>query len=228
MILLWILFILIILISISLAYSSMKDFAQSPEDFEADNILFLVRKPLLLTPQIISSLYQAIQKKDLIISLERLFKGKQSALVIYGPRSQLEPLKSTLDLLELEDYIEGKNQISSWDVGFKKSKTLKTRSLFASFPILKGEEQVWYQMVLKAQKKKIGQFGAQLRVVVLAQSLQRRERLLKALLVRSHLVVIPTPYANLQRLEFYKKRSVLGRADIKVSGAEIINLWRLP
>lgn len=232
MILFWVLFLLIILISFSLAYLSMKDFQTSPEDFSTQNGLFLIRKPERLTPKVMSFLYEATKGKGLILTLERLFKGSQSALVIYGPKSVLEGLIPTLDMIELEEYSapiksesDGEIEVSAWEIGIRKK--FSKESLFLNFPKLESREQIWYQMVLQAQKGST-QFNAQVRVVIVSQDLKRRENLFNALMSKSSLVKIPKPYSSIQMLDFYKKRSYLGAIHFKLTGEQIINLWGLP
>lgn len=109
MMVLWIvLFILVLAISFILALKSMTDYQEVPK---GDNGLFLIR--------------QTKQLKDLLdastnIVLERLFKGKQAALVVFGPRQIVEKYKNHLDLVELEDYTNvDKDQVVAWEIGIK-------------------------------------------------------------------------------------------------------------
>lgn len=227
MILFWLLFIIIILISVILAYFSMRDFQISPEDFGGQNSLFLIRKPQALTPQIISEIHESTQKMGLIITLERLFKGRESALVIYGPRRVLEGLDPALSMIELEDYLDGEINVTAWEIGIKKPKVFK-ESLFLNFPRLEVGEQIWYQLVLQARRGINKQFSSQVRVVVVSPEIQRREKLFNDLMNKSSLVKLPKPYSSAQMLDFYKKRSMLGSTYIKLTGEEIIKLWSLP
>ncbi len=227
MILFWLLFIIIILISVILAYLSMRDFQTSPEDFGGQNSLFLIRKPQGLTSQIISTIHEATQKMGLIVTLERLFKGRESALVIYGPKKILEAFNSALDMIELEDYLDGEIKASAWEIGIKKPKA-SWISLFLNFPSLEVGEQIWYQLVLQARRGINKQFSSQVRVVVVSPEAQRREKLLNDLMDKSSLVKIPKPYSSVQMLDFYKKRSMLGNTYFKLTGEEIVKLWSLP
>lgn len=230
MIAFWILFLLIILISLMLAYLSMRDFEEGPEDFGPDNGIFLIRKPAPLTADLMDYLYKIIRVDNVIISLERLFKGGESALVIYGPRKPLEALTKALDLLELEDYTNASGPMI-WQVGTKKLGEYHriTKTLFSDFPKLEAGEQVWYQLVLQPEKKKLSHFKAQIRTVVVSEYPKRRKQLAEALQKpKNNLLKIPLPFSTPQMVEFYKKRSIVGRGRIDLTAGDIIRFWTLP
>lgn len=227
MILFLALLVLIIVISGLSAYLSMRDFPTSAEDFKAENSLFLIRKPINL--QFILSVHNALLKGSSIISLERLFKGKESALVIYGPKKILQKIGFSLDLLELEDYTKPKSNFSVLEIGEKVGSNFSKReSIFTNFPKLDEEEQVWCQLVLQTASSKDKHFNAQIRIVAVSRSLQRRDKIFKVLESSSHLVKIPKPYSSSQLLDFYQKRTVLGKSFIKLLDEEIIKFWSLP
>lgn len=229
MILFWILFLLIVFISAILAYLSMRDFGKSPQDFAQYNSLFLIRKVDALTPKLLEWLYQRTEKSGKIFSLERLFKGSESALVIYGPSKMLLELTSTLDLIELEDYARQEVEASVWEMGVKGKVGPQKESLFLDFPKLDKGEQVWYQIVLQAQKGKNSQFSCQIRVAVLSSDLKRRKKLSEALQTpKRHFVKIPQAFSTTQILDFYRKRSMVGRTYAKLTEDEIVKTWKLP
>ncbi len=228
MIAFWILFLLIILISALLAFLSMKDFRQEPQQFNQDNGLFLIRKPFALSSKLFDYLHQSCRKLGLIISLERLFKGGESALVIYGPKNILLALAQSLDLIELEDYSQKDFGILAWEMGVSGNTPFQKESLFLDFPRLLSGEQVWYQIVLQAQKGRVKQFIAQIRVIILISDEHRKKMVSSTLHRRGSLIKIPQKFSSLQIVDFYQKRSIAGRSHVKLTGEEIVKIWSLP
>lgn len=153
--LLWpVLFILIIVISLILAYQSMKDFQEKPEKLGLEYGLFLIRDTFNFTPEVLNLIHQDIAKDGLVISIERLFKGLKSALVIYGPKDIILKHNNALRLIELEDYAQNTPaNISVWEVGVKDLLTLKQDmpNLFKELPQLRDSEQFWWQLILQAK-----------------------------------------------------------------------------
>lgn len=145
--------ILLVAISIFLAYISMRDIYDFPEGGDV-NSLFLVRNPKAFARETLEYLQKGIKKGNQILSIERLYKGKKSALAVFGPRKLLEPLRE-LDLVELEDYTKvSKKQVNAWEI--KKTPPIAGRLN------LSDDEQVWLQYVLQARD--LG-FKLQMRVV---------------------------------------------------------------
>ncbi len=146
-------FLLVIGISIFLAYISMRDIYDLPEGGDLYG-LFLIKNPRALTREVLSEIQKWIRKGNQIISLERLYKGNKSALAIFGPRKLLSKLAS-LELVELEDYTKvDRSSLSAWEI--KKTPPLAGRLN------LKDTEQVWLQYVLES---KASDFRLQMRVV---------------------------------------------------------------
>lgn len=197
---------------------SMKDFRISPKDLSLEVGLYLIRKPKSLTSEMLSSLQKKVEKDDLIVSLERLFKGRESALVLYGPKNLLLNFSKNLDLLEVEDYSQVALDASAWEIGVREKDYPISGSLFSQFPKLEVQEQVWYQMVLQIKKRAEGKFRCQIR----AASLSSDRKRLKELSQNLH-----EPFSSLQIMDFYKKRSI-GKLDLLLSNDEIIKLWSLP
>lgn len=101
---LWIvLFVLIVLISAFLAWRSMKGYQELPEE-SLTHGLFLIKNLEALTGESIARLHSFALNNNLILSLEKLFKGKDSAIVIFGPANLSENFQE-LGLVELEDYL---------------------------------------------------------------------------------------------------------------------------
>ncbi len=215
MILWLVLFVLVIAISLMLAFQSMRDYQETPKHFKIEYGLYLIRNTPGLKATVLDSIHSQIVKEGLIVSLERLFKGSKSALVIYGPKNILTNLSDKLSLLELEDYTKVNSEhISVWEIGVKnhqmaKEQLQKVESFFMDFPMLEQAEQFWWQLVLKAKSNK-SLFQSQIRAVVIASDLTRRKKLSESMqnLLSGHLTKVPKPFTSMQIMEFYKLRSL--------------------
>lgn len=209
---LWfILFGCIVAVSFVLALRSMADFEENPQEKKDHYGLFLIRNPIALNVSLLDSLHERIIKMGLIISLERLIKGRESALVIFGPKEVLRHFVSVLNLLELEDYTRNLNdQISAWEMGLKSPDKEVIENSFESFPLLEKDEQFWWQIVLLAKEDGGDKyFESQIRAVVLCSDDRRRVKL-ASILQNSNagrLIKVPKPFTSLQIFEFYRKRS---------------------
>lgn len=192
--------VLVVLISFVLAVRSMADFAQNPH--LPRYALYLIRSPQALTGQVLDAMHSLLLKKSSTISLERLIKGRESALVIFAPTNNLNSF-SALDLVELEDYVvETLDNWQAWQMGVKHKNNLQIKSYFEDFPPLQGAEQFWWQMVLKRGSEK-GYFEAQVRVIVRSQEESWQKR------TAGSLQKIPKPFKREQLLDFYQKRTFL-------------------
>ncbi len=241
--LLWfLLFLLVVAISFVLAYQSMKDFQDNPESLKADYGLFLIRNPSQLTVELLKTLHDQVAAEGLIVSIERLFKGQESALAIFGPRQLLLSF-SSLNLLELEDYTEvDKEQIQAWEVGIKNKTALESADfqLFDNLPELKSDELFWWQIALRPMpqnfmagksKESINSFQGQIRAVFFSARPERRHQLGTDLqnLAPGILAKIPKPFTSSQILKLYQQRSLsAGKNETQIlSSKEIIGLIRL-
>ncbi len=217
------LFILVILISFCLAFYSMRIFELKP-NLKYEHATFLIRNPEQLNPQLLSSIFADLAKMNLMISLERLFRGNQSALVIYGPKNILLKYKEKLDLLELEEYANVDiNNIAVWEVGVKDIKQFK-----ANLPELLEKEQVWVQLILKMGGKDLSLIPTQMRIAVFSENLTRLKELTENVQksYENILPKIPKPYSKNQLLSFYKSRSFIKESgkNIKLNQEDVLNL----
>lgn len=232
---LWLtLFALVVAISFVLALQSMRDYQEAPKHSKVEYGLYLIRNTSGLTDYILDLIHEQIIKKGLLLSLERLFKGNKSALVVYGPKDILTNYSDRLSLLELEDYTGiDKEQIISWEVGVRKpvlaeSQIQEIGNFFKNFPMLDSTEQFWWQLVLQANSKKGDKlFTGQIRAVVFCSDLTRRKKLSEELqnLPSEHLTKVPKPFTSAQILEFYKLR-VLSKSETNptLTSQEILKL----
>lgn len=203
-----VLFILIILVSFILAWRSMKDYQTLPQTFKEEYGLFLIRKPQALTIAFLETIHQYMLTENLIISLERSFRGGQSALTIFGPKKMLRHTGAGLDLMELEDYsgLFNSKDFLAWEVGIK-----SFDHIFTDFPLLPKEDQFFWQVVMEARKK-AGEriFQTQIRAVVFVKDPPVRKNLVSTLQnpATGKLTKLPRPFSNDQLLQFYRLRSL--------------------
>lgn len=241
MILWLLLFLLIVAISFILAYQSMKDFREVPG---IENSVFLIREIHALTNRFLESLYESTKEEGDIISLERLVKGTQSALVIFGPKNILQQYITQLNLLELEDYTKvDPKKISIWEMVVKDRSIFETEDfeILKNLPSLEKDEQLWWQVILKAQstndfkkfiqkvginesyhiaQNKINASGEQktfrfiIRVVLISGNAQRRKQLYQIIenIKPDKLTKIPRPLSGEKLLQLYQQR-VMHRKD---------------
>ncbi len=212
---LWLaLFFIVIAISFVLALQSMKDYQEIPLKSKEDYALFLIRNTENLTAPVLASIREHIVKDGLIISFERLFKGKRMALTIFGPKRILEKFADSLALLELEDYSLNLNtaDVHLWEMG-SKSKDLKepvSPDIFKNLPSLGDEEQFLWQVVLGASGNKTPEFQSQIRAAVYSKDPARRMDLVPLFqnMATGELVKVPKPFSHEQMMSFYRLRSL--------------------
>lgn len=198
---LWLaLIFLIIAVSFVLALRSMKDYQEIPQQSLRYG-LFLIRRTENFNLSLVDNIRKLAEEDGLIVSIERLFKGKQSALTIFGPKKILEKFTLELSLLELEDYagkIDNKD-IIVWEIGVKENNKL-------NFPLLDGEGQFFLQIVL-------GKGQVQIRVAALVAALQN---------LGTGAVKIPRPYSQEAMINFYKSRSLIKDPPVATLSSEAV------
>ena len=226
---LWIiLFLLVVGISFLLALRSMRDYQEIPQTKTTEYGLFRIRQIENFDENILNSLREHINAESLILSIERLFKGKQTALVVFGPKKVLGNFADRLNLLELEDYAADLNHedTSTWEIGMKNSKNISSENLnniFKNMPELAGEDQFFWQVVL-------GKNQTQIRAAFFNKDSQRREVLIPLLqdLGAGELVKIPRPFSKEQMMGFYQLRSVANDSGMPVlTSSEITQLIKI-
>ena len=192
----------------------MKDFVIKP-DTKSEYGLFLVRNISNFNLFFISSIFEQIYKKNILISFERLFKGGEGALSIFGPKSIISKYKD-LNLLELEDYARlDLNHTSIFEVNLRVTKGLKE-----SLPKLLNDERIWIQLVAKGDKG----FSSQIRVII--YSVDRLKQLTEEFHThfKEKIVKLPKPYSKEQLFEFYKSRSFIKGDTQKIKAEDVLNL----
>lgn len=230
-----VLFLLIIGISFLLAFQSMRDYQKIPKKVAGEYSLFLVRKPENFNADILNSIQKQIFTDDSIISIERLFKGSQSALTVFGPREALNNYGSDLSLLELEDYTLNLdfNNLTVWEVGLRGSnKTNQEFSdIFSNLPVFSEDDQFFWQVILSPKKDKEDlMFQTQIRAVLYSTDPVKRKSLGESLQTygESGLVKVPRPYSVEQMMSFYKLRSLSKETSGPILNAEqVIRLFKI-
>jgi hypothetical protein len=176
MILLWLILATILsFVALHLAKRSLKDFQDTPHQ-HLKYSLYLIRSPSRLTSDFLHEFSIKAKGEEVIFSLERLFKGKNTVLIIYAPKDLIEQF-DYLNLQELEDYTQKVdiNNCLAWEIEpkqkMKGSKSLlKTPPTFLKNLPLRDEDQFYFQMVCQLihQKKERALFQVTLRGLAIA------------------------------------------------------------
>lgn len=222
MFLLILLFIFILAISFFLSLYSMRDFQQKPSS-KQDYGLFLVRNLNNLSMDFILQFLSGLSRFGFLVSFEKLFRGSQEALVLYGPKNILSKNTQGLNLLELEDYtaVEMENT-SIFEVGVK-----GTSDLRQYLPQLFDNERIYFQIILNTKNKNLDLIPSQIRVIIFCQNQDR----LKEITSQFHenfkesLPKIPKPFSKGQMFEFYKSRSYIKseKMTLNLKAEDILN-----
>jgi hypothetical protein len=152
----------------------MKDYQEFPL---AENLngLFLIRNPLEFRIETLNKLHTLGINSDSYFSIEKLFKGKEAALLLYGPRVMTQLLPE-LNLMELEDYLDearknenplplnpnsnktNLNESLSWMIESKNNqkKKLSVKREFFKLLELEPHQKVFWQIVVHPIKKNEG------------------------------------------------------------------------
>ena len=218
MILWLVLFLIIITVSFILAFQSMRDFVERPVNTGEEYGLFLIRSPDGLTVELLNSLHSQLVKKSRIISLEKLFKGRKSALVVFGPKKVLMPFGQNLNLLELEDYTKINNgHFHIWEMGLKRFSKSFNGQVLTNMPAFKEDEQFWWQLVLQNAHRGPKKFAGQIRAVLSSSDPVRLKDLFQTLSERGDLVKVPQAITSAQELAHFKERAIQPGATHLVS-----------
>lgn len=211
---LWIvLFVLVVAISFVLALNSMRDFQEEISgSIEEDYGLFLIRHSRGLNRQLLERIHDDLSESGLNISFERLFKGKKSALVVFGSRKLLTKYQDSLNLLELEDYTNvNAEMVNAWEVGIKEDGGWKVEDgkVLSRLSQFLETEQFWWQLILWVDNPSTKLFQSQIRAVVLSDDPTKRKNITQALqnLPKDWFFKLPKAFSNAQIIDFYRKRS---------------------
>lgn len=231
---LWVaLFLLVVAISFVLALRSMRDYQDIPQKEKEEYGLFLIRQPGNFNAQILDHIGKALLADSLIVSLERLFKGSQAALAIFGPKRVLDKFMESLNLLELEDYTQGcsSSDVAVWEMGTRNTNQQSANTIFENISQLGSDDQFFWQLVLGTKKTKDNlSFQTQIRAVVYCQDPLRRKALVPLFenLQAGSLIKVPKPFSTEQMMVFFKLRSLSKDSNGPIlDSAGVINLLRV-
>lgn len=184
----WVAVLIMAFVAYLLAIRSMKDYQEEPKSHLTYQ-LFLLRTPQI-TSEFFAKLYVYCQAFNAHVSLERLFKGRESVLVIYAP---INFIKSFPDLspLPLEDYLKDPNsqaltpdkQIDinhshAWSLTLKKTKGAIEKTFLENLD-LKDTQHFFWQLVLMPIKTQDNHFQVTIRAIAAEQETQKRINLIK-------------------------------------------------
>ncbi len=181
----WIISIVVIIaISLYLAFRSMKDYQEVP----ISNItysLYLIRNKQQFNLPIVNNLYKETEKLNAHFSFEVITKGEEQVHLLWMP-IVLKNNFATLDLIELEDYLSLSGVDSSIAfVGYLKDKKnpLGLNNLAESVKGLNltPEQRISLQMVCLPLEKNSFHFQVTLRVIIVDRDPNSRIELSKKL-----------------------------------------------
>lgn len=231
--LIWIiLFFAVLIASFILALRSMGDYQEHPLALGLEYSLFLIQDPTKFSPEILHNLHEEASKSNTIISLEKLFKGSKTALVIFAPKELINKFSTTLDFIELEDYsLTETSNFKIWEIGSKNlSHKLLKRDFFIELPKLKQEEQLWWQIILKPQsgshrcREKDLYFQSIIRAVLIATDKAHEQEVTELLFIKGKelgLNILPQANSSAELLKSYRQR-ILPLNYIKELGEEVL------
>lgn len=226
-----------------MAFRSMKDYEEFPESQNL-NSLFFVASHQSFSDASLKKLHEAFAQNKQFFSLERLNKGKERALVIFGPR-ELPEILPEHKLVEIEDYLIDLNQLDQNAIDSKVSVNhsltrliepkLKKKPLFIGSDLKEfelGENQKFYiQIVCIPEISSHEQeFQTTIRVMVVDEdSIERvslAKKLAKVLESATGLNIHEDNFPEQKKFESYKQRSLIPKEVVKfsLSGQEISDL----
>lgn len=176
-----IIFILIILASLFMAFRSMRTYQELPAK-KAEFSLFLVRNEQLFNQETLNKIYHLALHDDLTFSVERLLKGDEKALVLFIPKKFAHHLIE-LDLLELEEY--AKDSVLSHAFVFAEVKnpkaehSLESAQNFFNHFNLEENQQFFWQIVAQPIKNELPKFQVTIRGMIIEPDSNKRIELIK-------------------------------------------------
>jgi hypothetical protein len=184
----WIIIILaIIIISFILALRSMKNYQEVPTTKFPYGVFLIRNENFVLQNGTLNELYKFCLEANAIISIERLWKGSQKALVLYAPQN-IGQFLPELELLEIEDYIEKEakdnqkkasvDEVIVWNYHPKNEQELTIPETFLKDLQFNQDQNVFWQIVLNATKKE-NHFQLNCRVMVVEPDVHKRIELAK-------------------------------------------------
>lgn len=190
----------------------MKDYQEIPGGKQRYSA-YLIRKPEFLTKPILETILDLTKGK--LLSLERLYKGTSSALVIFGPKILETRFGDLLSLLELEDYTKVSAELRAWEV--TKMERSQLNNIFDGLPQLSSDQQFWWQVVLNGG-------SGQIRAVFVAPGVEPNILAVLEGIGQGALKKVPRPFTSSQILEFYRSRIFEPASAFALTAEEVLTL----
>jgi hypothetical protein len=218
-------FFIIILVSAVLAFRSMKDYEEFPNNLSL-NTVFFIGNPQNLTAQSLKKLHSLFIGRKQFFSLERLNKGKERALVIFGPRD-LPEILSELNLVEIEDYLASQtvlsvsdklvnvNQTFTWLIEPKINNKKQLHVGIEIKDLQLGDRQKFFIQIICVPEshKGVENFQATLRVMVVDEDPMEKVALAKkiktTLEIATGLNIHEDNFPEQKKFESFKQRSLV-------------------
>lgn len=232
----------IILASLLLAWRSMKDYQDKPK--AQGYGIYLVRNHAAISEEFLKKIYHLSKLKDiqskvnpLLVSFEKLLKGKTLSLIMYAPLQYFEKLPE-LHLLELEDYTQkiDQSQLLCFEVGRYKKMAVDYSKINPFDKIhLEDDEYLFLQLVSSSDTGVQMQQGFQvtLRLAISAKDAARRVEISKLVEenMKSQLGLSAETKKRSSRKVFdgFKARSLIPREvnRLLVSGQAVVALLKV-
>lgn len=238
-----ILFFVIILTSAVLAFRSMRDYEEFPENLNLNSVFFL-GNPNAFTVETLKKLHGLLLGRKQFFSIERLIKGREKALVLFGPK-ELPGFLPELNLVELEDYLadpgyihtdsEKKvnvNETITWLIEPKNNvkRLLHIGSELKDLELAEGQ-RLFVQVVGEPQGNKEGEyFQSTLRIMVYEKDSMERINLAKRVVgvftdatgLNKH----EDGFPEAKKFESFKKRALIPKevVEFKLTAQEIFDI----
>ncbi len=179
----------IIVVSFILALRSMKNYQEIPPSRYPYGI-FLIQNPQNLQNGVLNKLYDFSLEANAIVSLEKLYKGSEFAIVIFAPHNIIQFIPE-LELLEIEDYLQkddktndpkkaSVDEIIVWSLNPKNEAEIEIPQTFLADFVLEESQQLFWQLVLAPHKKE-QHFQVNIRVMVVDGDVHKRIELARNL-----------------------------------------------
>lgn len=248
MILVWMLIIIaVMIVALFLALRSMRDYQDVPKN-KSDSGLFLVGNKANLTPEVIFKVNELAKFYDSPVSFEKLYKGTESVLIIYGLTKLVREFPE-LALLELEDYlaesepdlalpkdlkkIAVKNCIS-WVISGSGSKhELQLKSRFINMVRLDDDQHFSLQIITSVNTNRTTSLQATMRVIVADQDPNQRIKLVKQInqlvLEQTNLIPQTREQTTTEVFDSFKKRALIPKEvmELVLTPGQVFNLLSL-
>lgn len=240
-----ILFVIIVIASAILAWVSMKGYQEfPPQNFE--HSLFLINNPELLSEETIKKIYNYSLNNELIFSIEKLYKGEDKAIILFGPTAIIRALDD-LKLTELEDYLLPKtrtlknpgdykavsvNNTITWTLNPEKSSKGKLilKDDFTRIEGISADERVFIQFVLSPHKNTELGFQTTIRVMVVSEDPNKRIELAKnadeQMKSSSNLIKKESGNSVSSPFDSYKLRSLIPKelSPLTITSGELLRI----